>query len=111
MMRRVLDSRTLVGVKIGLYPAYPNETFLLLNEVEHGLNWCKKMRVDHPAVVHKRMSEHELPFGSNDPVIVVPGYFFRQEELLDGLKVSSRQEVFINCGHVAKPAQIIWIRQ
>ena len=111
MMRRVLDSRTLVGVKIGLYPAYPNETFFPLDKVEHGLYRSKEMRVEHPAIIHKRMSEHELPFGSNDPVIVVPGYFFRQEELLHGLKVSSRQEVFINCGHVAKPAQIIWIRQ
>ena len=57
------------------------------------------MWIDHPAVSHKRMGEHELPFGGNDPIIVVPRYFFRQKELFHGLKVRGRQEVFINSGH------------
>jgi len=96
---RVFDRLALVGVKIRLYSTYPNEMFFPLNKVEHCLNRCKEMRVDHPAVVHKRMGEHEMLCGSDDPIIVVPRYFFRQEKLLYGLKVRGRQEVFINCGH------------
>ena len=98
-MCRVFDRHALVGVKIGLYSTYPNESFFPLNKVKHCLDRCKEMRVDHPAVSHKRMGEHEMPFGSHDPVIVVPRYFFRQEELLHSLKVRGRQEVLINCGH------------
>ena len=87
MVGRVVDRYALVGVQIGLYSGYSNESFFLLDKLEHSLNGWKEIRIDYATVIHKGMGEHEVLFGRNHSVIEVPGDFLCEKEILHGLKV------------------------